>query len=217
MEYSFIYLLVSILIALTIGFLITWKIRGQLRALIVRVIPTKYRFSEKSFSIQGKYHVLVSFLLGIGLAALFLILINFLGGLLGFPLWNAMSSYYSQTEETEVRPMSNQTISTPDTFYLQPTKIAKQESTGSQNEIAENAFFLQLYAFKKEERAWKQKVRWGKKLRQQVLVGYLDNDASPYKVLIGPFADRASVVAYKRRNRLKGFPKEATEIQLYEQ
>ncbi|MCB0581910.1 MAG: SPOR domain-containing protein [Phaeodactylibacter sp.] len=76
-------------------------------------------------------------------------------------------------------------------------------------------YFVQLYAFREEARAWAQKQYWQGRLSQRVWVGVAAGEAVPYKVLVGPFGQRQEARRYLRSERLNGFPREQKDIRLY--
>lgn len=221
MENTDFFLLGSVILSLIIGFGITWKIRGPIQAMVVRSIPPKQRFSEQSVNLRGKYSTLLMFVIGFGLTALILYGIQSLGIVWGKPLWNiSEQTIISKPNPPKISKPKSSTTSKPDTFYVEPVKQYEHsdlnvQSTKNADEL-EALYFLQLYAFKKEARAWRQKSIWEVKVHKKVKVGIVIGQEAPYKVLIGPFKERKAVLNYKNRNQLKGFPREATDIRLYE-
>ncbi len=76
-------------------------------------------------------------------------------------------------------------------------------------------YFVQLYAFQEEARAWAQKQYWEGRLSQRAWVGVAAGEPIPYKVLVGPFPRRQDARQYMRSQGLAGFPREQDDIRLY--
>jgi hypothetical protein len=68
-------------------------------------------------------------------------------------------------------------------------------------------YFIQLNAFADLQKARKHRLSWASRTPYHCYIGVRAEDMSPYKVLLGPFAGREAAEAYRKRNRIKGFPK----------
>jgi len=68
-------------------------------------------------------------------------------------------------------------------------------------------YYLQLYAFDARDNAERQYAYWSGRMPEPVLIIYQPGTEGPYKVLLGPFDRRSTVVRYRRARRLEGFVK----------
>lgn len=220
--YSLSLLLIRVLPALLLSFWLVWKLRDFIRTLIVKLMPIRYRISEKSFDLQTRYSLLLSFLLVVGGTLL-------LSWAIGKAIPYLQLPVAEQTEQQKVfslpepRPeLIQETRSrAPDTF--QQVKEEQQvipmtaPSTISEPELYETipAFYLQLGAFRESRRAWRLRTWLEDRLPVPVWVGTSDGDTAPYKVLAGPFEKRAEVIRFRLQNQLDGFPRPAQSVHVY--
>lgn len=77
-------------------------------------------------------------------------------------------------------------------------------------------YYVQLYAFRDFTKAKQQQVRWQQHQQIPVLVGFTEGTHAPYKVIIGPFRNRPAAAYFIKANRLRGFPKPAHQVQVFQ-
>jgi hypothetical protein len=223
MENTTLLLLGSLALALIIGSFISWKARGHIRALAVRLIPLKKRFSDEGFNAQGRYSTVLIFISILIIATIIWFGLFKLSHGLGKPI----------IELSENHKITNLQTYPDFTEINSPKDKAETESyeaPGAEEELTPEEFshkeettidetkryYLQLFAFNKESRAWRQKIIWEKKLGEPVWIGTPVSRKGPYKVLVGPFEQRHHSIQFMVEFKLKGFPVKAEDIRLYE-
>lgn len=228
------FLIIRLLIGLSAGFWLAHKMRGFFRWLVLRLMPIRYRISEQAFNMQARISAALAYLLALSVAAFIYVGLGKAGAQVGLP-------WISKEESTEVRSSSMEptlpiAYSTPD-YSLPEEPVLSADSlpppaiTSPEPEPAarpgrstsypraymnSSRYFVQLYAFRNEERAWAQKQYWEGRLSERVWVGVAAGDAVPYKVLVGPFGQWQEARQYLRSQRLDGFPREQKDIRLFE-
>lgn len=217
--------LIRAFLALSIGFWIASRLRGVLRAIVIRGMPVRYRMSEEYFNIQTRLSMILALAVGLGIA-----------GAAYWGLGKARSAIkgpvVSRSTTVEIEPLP----SPPPTPA--PLKLESPPADSSANEetlpetyeepepmriqppvptpLRGPEYYLQLHAFISETRAWNQREYWAARLPLRIHVGILPGDAVPYKVLAGPFSSRGQAVSFRKKNKLVGFPRPLEQIQLYE-
>jgi len=78
-------------------------------------------------------------------------------------------------------------------------------------------YYAQLYAFRNLQNAKKQQLRWKQHNQIPVWVGFTEGEWTPYKVIVGPFKNRQAAAYFLKTNRLKGFPKPAHQLQVFQE
>lgn len=228
------FLIVRLLLGLIAGIWLARKMRGFLRWLVVHLMPVRYRVSEQSFNMQTRISASLAYLLALGVAAL---VYTGLG-----KAWDKASMPRVAKTETAEASSSSLEPTLPST-YSAPVYNAPEEAAPPQENLPAPApapppatmrapepppparpdvyeesgrYFVQLYAFREEARAWAQKQYWQGRLSQRVWVGVAAGEPVPYKVLAGPFHGRQEARRYLRSNGLAGFPREQKDIRLFE-
>ena len=229
MEIS-LFLLFRITVGFLIGFALVRRFNGPLRALVVRLMPMKYRISEKSFIHQARFTTLASIAIALLIG----------GGIYRGTdlLANRLKKEPAPILEVKTKPkpielsplMASQV---PEEPFKKPEPAEPAPATDPQTQpspapvivaarpkpapvvITEESFFLQVSAFEEEVYAWDQKERLEKRHSGKVWVAFASADYIPYKVLVGPFPDRKSAMAYRRQKKLGGFARALKELRLF--
>lgn len=223
------FLIARLLLGLVAGIWLARKLRGFLRWLVLRLMPLRYRVSERSFNIQSRASAVLAYALALGIA------LSVYAGL-GKAREKIALPWVAREETTEIsshslEPPLPPAYSAP--AYSPPEKAPPpQDSMPPAGIIAppppepppaypsayeeRGRHFVQLYAFRDEARAWAQKQYWQGRLSRQVWVGVAPGEAAPFKVLVGPFAQLQDARRFLRSERLDGFPREQRDIRLYE-
>ena len=221
--------------AILAGFWVVTKMRGMLRAMVVRSMPLRYRISERSFFHQTRITTLVSVVIGTLIA----------GGI----FWGL--DYLTDQARIKTGPPDPVDPPTEEEFKFFPTpepydtpidtievdisppapEIAPVEETAPPRAaepklvapaprpaplvITQETYFLQLDAFEKVENADIQQAYWERRLRRAVWVADASPEWAPYKVLVGPFWDRGEALAYRRQKKLGGYARPLGYLRLY--
>lgn len=229
--------LLKALFALFLGFWIASRLQGLLRAMVIRMMPVRYRMSEEYFNIQTRISMAVAVAIGLGIAALTYWGIGKAGSAitgpivsrsstveieptpappLAAPSWEpeespAPSDTLPTREDTpQVSPASSSEPALPETYEEpKPVRISSPPPPA-------NPYYLQLYAFVSETRAWQQKAHWASRLPRSIHVGIDPGGAVPYKVLAGPFNSRQQAIEFRKKHKLASFPRQLGQIRLYE-
>ncbi len=77
--------------------------------------------------------------------------------------------------------------------------------------------YAQIYAFDSFQRAKRQQVLWTQQHSLPIWVGYAEGSQAPYKVLVGPFENRAEATWFLKVNSIEGFPKPAHQLQVFKE
>jgi hypothetical protein len=222
-----ILLLVKLAVSVFAGFWLVSRMSGLLRALVVRAMPMKYRISETSFVHQTRFTTLVSVILGTLLAGAIYGGLNRLQAQISGPPEKRPVKKEEKTEiyqlplpvdapeivDTVARQGVGKEEQVQQAFVVKPAPKAREPKAPAV--ITPETWFVQLHAFEEAELAWTAQVREEKRLRRPVWVADGGEAWSPYKVLAGPFADRASAEAWRRQKRLRGYPRQLGELRLY--
>ncbi len=212
-----------LLVGLAAGFWLTRKMRGLIRGVVVRLMPVRYRVSEQSFDHQTRLSTMLAYLVALGIAVAVHLALGKASRALNMP-------WVKKEEQTMVRSTPlEQPAPTPPPVYepapppAVPTEYAAPEPPAAQEAPArptayhgDESFYLQLYAFQSEARAWQQQQYWQGRLSLPVQVGIAPGEGIPYKVVVGPFSSRADARRYGRSQRLEGFPRPHHGIRLYQ-
>lgn len=222
-----ILLLVKLAVSVFAGFWLVSRMSGLLRALVVRAMPMKYRISETSFVHQTRFTTLVSVILGTLLAGAIYGGLNQLQAQIFGPPEKKPVKKEEDTEIIMLPPVDGpqliDTVAGPagsgkeepvqQAFVVKSAPKVREPKAPAV--ITSETWFVQLHAFEEAELAWAAQVREEKRLRRPVWVADGGEAWSPYKVLAGPFADRASADAWRRQKRLRGYPRQLGELRLY--
>lgn len=217
--------LIRTLLALSVGFWIASRLRGTLRAIVIRSMPVRYRMSEEYFNTQTRISAILAMVIGLGIASLTYWGIGKASNAIKGPI-------VSRSTTVEIEPMPSppptpaplklESAPTDTLLHEDPLPATYEEPepvripSPSARPAPGNPYYLQLYAFVSKTRAWEQKAYWAARLPQRVFVGIRPADEVPYKVLAGPFDSRGQAISFRERNKLTGFPRRLEVIQLYE-
>lgn len=214
MDYTFI---VRILLALLTGFWIARRFRVNIRGLVVRLMPLKYRMSERSFHIQSRISTALAFILALSIG---FILNEGLSELMTL----APSRWHSKTDKAIIvaipEPEKPENIdlqieSKPEgnTRSIEERKEPKEqqpiEAIKSYDHSSRNStnYYLQLSAFGNQEYAWSYFDEIKQHFPGHIYLGKTLDRICPYKILLGPFASRQETINFKVKYQLNGFPR----------
>lgn len=223
------FLIIRLLLGFAAGFWLARKVRGSLRWLVVRLMPVRYRVSEQSFNMQARFSAALAYLLALGVALFIYIGLGKARDKLAPPRVTieevteiSPSSMGPTLETSSGTPVYSSTSEAPPrrdslpAVALEPQRPAPGPPPAYPSSYEENGrYFVQIFAFKEEARAWAQKQYWESRLSRRVWVGVATGEAVPYKVLVGPFGQRQDARRYLRSEGLAGFPREQEDIRLY--
>ncbi|MCB0552366.1 MAG: SPOR domain-containing protein [Phaeodactylibacter sp.] len=219
-------LIIRLVLGLAAGFWLARKMRGFLRKLVVRLMPARYRVSEQSFHFQTKLSTALAFLVTFAVA-----IAIFLG--LGKAEHRLQQQPWIKKEEaTIVRPEPPEETMTPLSAIPDfpppektllpddglpadtPAHTPEEEEHPAAYEFT-GEYYVQIFAFQEEERAWVQQRYWEKRLSRPIWIAIAPGEPVPYKVLIGPFSQRQEARQFLRSQKLEGFPREQQGLRLY--
>lgn len=220
------WLIIRASLALFAGFWIASRLRGILRAIVVRSMPVRYRMSEESFNIQTRISAFLAIAIGLGIATLAYWGLSKAGQALKGPV-------VSRSTTVEIEPAPEAPAPPPPPVKLEKAPADTLPAPEALPQTYEEprparlparaappapgaAYYLQLHAFVSEARAWKQQAYWAARLPRRIHVGVQPGGAVPYKVLAGPFGSRKQAIDFREKNKLIGFPRPLEQIQLYE-
>ena len=228
-----LFLLFRIAAGVLIGVWLVSKVRNPLRAAVVRLMPMKYRISEKSFIHQARLTTVVSALLaalvagavfhGITRAAQMSHVIEKESTLpkeskrsdqsrLGAPAPEEPEQPGPDTVEAAAGaapdPMPE---AAPQTVIVPPKPKSRPEPLV----ITPETWFLQVHALGDSENAWAEKARLERRCPKKVWVGHDGEGDTPYKLLVGPFAGRAEALSYRKKKKLGGYARPLEDIRLF--
>lgn len=202
-------------LTLLVAFWIVSKFRHLLRAIIVRLMPPKHRFSENAFNIQTRISAVLSIILVIGIAAaLDYGIFKARVALNLFPSKQPNVIKYSVSPDIsdQVPEVEIETAPEDKEKVKEKPPEAPKPEPAEKTTPAKPQFYAQVEAFVNEENAWNEKMAVQPKVDRAVLVAVIRNDPIPYKVLIGPFDSRKAAASYLRQHRLQGFPRSASGL-----
>jgi|GEM_PF-6895601 len=210
-----LYFFLRLAVGLILGFFIVYRIKGILRALVVRSMPVRHRISEKSFLIQTRISTLLAFVLAITVALLTEWGLREAAQALGLPTTVTKTEQHDIATSPDPAPAPAPALvpepepapvdTLPDTPQTkQPTSVAT---------TTEEIYYLQLYAFRRQDFAEAAQAAMSEALDQPVWLAVRPGDTEPYKIMAGPFPSRAAAVRYRKRRQLRGFPRPAEELQ----
>lgn len=217
--------LIRAFLALSIGFWIASRLRGVLRAIVIRAMPVRYRMSEQYFNIQTRISMIAAVAVGLGIASLAYWGIGKAGAAIKGPVISRSTTVEIEPIPSppptppplklEAAPADTQATESPiPETYEEPEPV--RISAPPAAPLPANSYYLQLHAFLSEARAWERKAYWAGRLPQSIRVGVLPGDGVPYKVLAGPFSTRRQAISFREKNKLAGFPRRQGQIRLYE-
>ena len=222
-------MLAQVALAFFAAFYLTRKLRGFIRASVVRLMPVKHRISDESFNMQTRISTLVAYLIGLAFT--------------GLIYWgiDQLSATIRPTQETqqqivdlspsipeptlptipepkpEVLPEA-ETVSPPPVSAPKvavPTVITEYEEPTPRTGSMADAHYIQLYAFNSADRAVAQRFRYEQLLSRPVRVVPLMGTIGPYKVVVGPFASQLAAREFKYRTGLEGTVLPKSKLGLY--
>lgn len=220
MEITTVLLILRIAACLAGGFWLARQLRGMIPAIVLRLMPSKHRFSENAFRIQTRISTVVAVVVTLGGAALINEGIE----------WVA-SQVRTQTRTSirpEPRPHTPMGIAPPPTEYEYPQPETRNYPNQLPAETKDypdpprraeappqsaGTWCYQLYALDNESNAREQQAALSRKLPRPVQLSYLQGDTGPYKLYIAGFADRSEALRFGKKHGLTGFPRPAHQLQ----
>jgi len=227
-----IFLLFRIAVGVLIGIWLVGRFRNPLRAMVVRMMPMKYRIAEKSFLHQARITTGVSALLVLMIAG-----VIFLGMTRAAELVQGAPEKKepSKQEKSELAPLGSaapkpkepeqgpaEVKDPPPEAEPEPAPAprivpSKPKPRPVAVVITEQTYFIQVHAFKDPVNVWETKSRMDRRLPKMVWVAYSEYDEAPYKVLVGPFEDRPAALRYRKLKKLGGFVRPLEDNRLFAQ
>ena len=215
MDYLFV---VRILIALFIGFWLARRFRVHIRSLVVRLLPLKYRMSERSFYIQTKISTTLGFIIALGVGFIVNEALERGLNMLDIPLLSrteqaAVITPPSQEMQEDEEPQEQ---SIPDT-YSTTIPVQEQEKpealpaykpeTPDITPIPSANYYLQLSAFDNLSYAEAYYHEMKQRFPKYAHMSRTYDRVCPYKIVLGPFPNRKASVQFKAKYNLNGFPR----------
>lgn len=216
----------QIFFSIAIAFIITYRIRKPIRAVIVQMMPVKQRVSDDFFHIQTRIGLVVGVIV-----ALIIAFITYMGLEVverqfsekkveqgGF----VKPSVYEETEPVAVpktmppNESDEQDLDAKEDLPPENPSEAeeKEESPAVQNNPERTSsrsetgrWYLQINAFDVYDNAVRQYETLRRELDRTVWLVVAPGERGLYKVLIGPFPDRAALRRYRSRHQLQGWPR----------
>ncbi len=142
------------------------------------------------------------------------------GGLL-LVYWSSNSDPTPEQEKTQLQ-MSSGWASTPvvpkDTLpekTLETVEHALPQPAPAIKTLP--AYYLQVGAFQDEQNAEEQLKQWSQQFAHDIHLGFQQDEAALYKIVIGPFENTARATAFAKRHTIQGFVRtdEALELVTY--
>lgn len=207
-------------LSLLLGLYLAWRLKGIVRALVVRSMPVRYRISERSYLLQTRISTIAAFSITIGTA----MLVNW-----GFWKFQKAVGLSVEKEKTDLPPSPTPPKERPVPFSSvlptipppAPAPIPSPEPLPQEGRSDPSSppphpaappappdpHYWQLHALEEWEGAWSAKDDLERKLARTVWLAVTAEDPMSYRLLVGPFRTRDEAVRYSRRKKLKGFPR----------
>lgn len=220
-----VFVLVRLGIGLVFALLLVRRFQGLISSIVIRCIPLKRRLAADGYLLQNRLSIGVSVLL-IGLITFFFNKgITTLATQVGWITPIQLSS--TNLMIPEVQPIQPQPIipnqpshatfgflSKRDTMIPPMPQPIMQPRVVQPYVPATEPHYIQLVATGNYEKALNLQREWAGKTAYRCYVASLGSDATPFKVLLGPFPNAASANYFIRRNRaIKGFPRKGVGLQ----
>jgi hypothetical protein len=215
--------LLQLLVCFIIGGGVAYRSKKMLLAILLRVMPMRYKISENASYLQARISTLLILSIIFSVAGLSYYGINKAKQ----ALTPMLSSHQTVTSirKSVYKPLlpPPSKVSIRDTSHLEaiPISYADYETPAPRLERPSVSptpsvrYFLQIAAFRSRQKANKKRVMENRKGKVQCLVGVIDADGIPYKILLGPFTSFQKVKTYQRQNNLSGYPKSADQIDYF--
>lgn len=220
------------------------KTRHTWKKIVLGLTPMRYRISEKSYQVVKRIYLLVKVLLIIFVATVVskglyqLTTALEVEGIskvqtvipsipkIDFPVKTPIPTEYSPVPTAEViapPAIRVDTVFIPapsqksDIQALAPTNFKSTYNTRRlESEAPSVPYFVQLYAFSQLDKAVRARQKWSHQLAMPCWLGLVERDASPYKLLVGPFVSKRIARRFLLERGIKGFPRKGDAVQLFE-
>lgn len=224
MESSHYLMLAQAALALFAAFYLTRKIRGFIRATVVRFMPIRHRISDESFNMQTRISTMVAYLLGLLLSLLFYRGIDLVANEIvpgAVTRQEIITPVLPEPEPLQLLPAPEPLLepkekeAKPPIEDPEPTPVSEYETTPRDLPLPARetgVFYLQLYAFINVDRALIQQAVFSERLSYPVTVKKVDGTIGPYKVIVGPFASRREAMRLIREQRLQAMVVRADQL-----
>lgn len=216
-----LYFFLRLAVGLTLGFFIVYRTKGILRALVVRSMPVRHRISEKSYLLQTRISTVLAFVLALTVGLLTEWGLREAAHALGLPTTVEQPEAQDRSASVEQVPAalplpepkpSPEPEPVPRDTLVAPSQPKTKQPSPVSAPTAE-PYYLQLYAFRRQDFAEAAQAALSKALDQPVRLAERPGDTEPYKIMAGPFPSRAAAVRYGKRRQLNGFPRPAEGLQ----
>jgi len=230
MSASFYFDLFQILFSLFAGFYLARRARPLLRKLVVQLTPVKKRVSDDFVNTQIRRStiaaivvaILIALLLFWGTEQLERSLVTTESRQRVVPLQPSPPKPGSKPENTPTGTTPPTETDSPEIIVEQPPQPSTSQKPKPEPKTTRRSspprpevpaitpgghYYLQLYAFDARDNAERQYAYWSGRMPEPVLIIYEPGTEGPYKVLLGPFDRRSTVVRYRRARGLEGFVK----------
>ncbi|MCB0634481.1 MAG: SPOR domain-containing protein [Lewinella sp.] len=210
-------MLAQALFALAVAFYLTRKLRGTIRAVVVRLMPIKHRISDESFNLQTRFSAVAAYLTGLLLAGLIY------WGVESLTTQLFLASPEQQQRIYDIDPPRKETPTVlppvpanDDSKHNEPESSAApgSGSSGPAEEVdapppthtstESGAYYLQLFAFRDMDRAQTQQSIYEARLPRPVMIIRVNSSPAPYKVVVGPFSSREAALEFRNWQQLRG-------------
>lgn len=171
------FLIARLLLGLAAGIWLARKMRGFLRWLVLRLMPVRYRFSEQSFNIQARASATLGYVLALAMALSIYIGLGKARDKVNLP-WIAKeetieissSTLEPTLPSTYAAPVSSppEEAALPEDSLLAVVAVPPERPPSPPTAYSETGrYFVQLYAFQEQARAWAQKQHWEGRLSRR--------------------------------------------------
>lgn len=208
--------------ALLVAYLLVRKIRNLLLKVVLRFMPDRHRFSAHSFDKGAKLVNLIGMVLITILATALNLSVKRGTAWAKATLMPAPKIEYETPLPTPL-PEYETPVLLP---KVVPPKELRKVPTLTTHTVELNAIplpvpqpsersepcFIQLHSFADIRNAQRQKDRmWP----QKTCIGMMENERTPFKLLLGPFPNRTAAERTRKTQKLKGFTRPLTDIAFY--
>lgn len=214
MNWSTLFLITQILLALATGAYAAFRLQDVIRSLVVRSMPVEKRISDESFDIQTRKSTIIAFILFFFVAGLV-----YWGISLGEDaIWPKVQQHEEQSffspshlipkkegnkiEKPIDKPLLEKAPIVLDTVS---STVIKQTPKAYEQPQPMGPYYLQLGAYNSAKAALDEACQFQISLQESVQVVVIPHTKGPNKVLIGAFSSRKAVNHYRQGKNLVGF------------
>lgn len=222
--------LLQILLSLGIGSWVAYRIKDAMVAIILKLMPMRYKISENSVNLHGRIATItalvVIFSIGSGVfwvtSQLKPIITTHKKGSekkkkqplvksqSPMPIEQGIITSIPSSEE-EVIPES--TISYYDDIIEEEPMSPKKRTVA--NIVSNEGYYIQIYALSKKGKAIKQCNYEIRKRNVNCVIGVIENHTVPYRILLGPFPSRNDAQSYQHQMQLKSMLRTSKQMDYF--